>query len=284
MRALVTGGAGFVGTNLIKRLLSDGHKVVSLDNYISGFVENEQEGCQYFNVDLREVKDYSFFMGKPDVIFHLAALARIQPSFDEPLETLETNINGTLNILEFARQKRCQVVYAGSSSYHAGIYRSPYAFSKGVGGQLCKLYSSVYDLNTSIFRFYNVYGPYQIEDGNYSTVIGIFERQYRNNEALTIVGEGEQRRDFTYIDDIVCGLVLAMGQEFRADTFELGSGKNYSINEVADLFGGKKTYLSPRIAEYDKTLCDYSKANDILGWKPRFDLDEYIKKIKEGKK
>ena len=284
MRALVTGGAGFVGTNLIKRLLNDGHKVVSLDNYISGFVENEQEGCQYFNVDLREVKDYSFFMGKPDVIFHLAALARIQPSFDEPLETLETNINGTLNILEFARQKRCQVVYAGSSSYHAGIYRSPYAFSKGVGGQLCKLYSSVYDLNTSIFRFYNVYGPYQIEDGNYSTVIGIFERQYRNNEALTIVGDGEQRRDFTYIDDIVCGLVLAMGQEFRADTFELGSGKNYSINEVVDLFGSKKTYLAPRTAEYDKTLCDYSKANDILGWKPQFDLGEYIKKIKESKK
>tara|TARA_Y100000034_G_scaffold61765_1_gene74988 strand:- start:33 stop:887 length:855 start_codon:yes stop_codon:yes gene_type:complete len=284
MRALVTGGAGFVGTNLIKRLLSDGHKVVSLDNYISGFVENEQEGCQYFNVDLREVKDYSFFMDKPDVIFHLAALARIQPSFDEPHETLETNINGTLNILEFARQKRCQVVYAGSSSYHAGIYRSPYAFSKGVGGQLCKLYSSVYDLNTSIFRFYNVYGPHQIEDGNYSTVIGIFERQYRNNEALTIVGDGEQRRDFTYIDDIVYGLVLAMGQEFRADTFELGSGKNYSINEVVDLFGSKKTYLASRTAEYDKTLCDYSKANDILGWKPQFDLGEYIKKIKESKK
>ena len=284
MRALVTGGAGFVGTNLIKRLLSDGHKVVSLDNYISGFVENEQEGCQYFNVDLREVKDYSFFMDKPDVIFHLAALARIQPSFDEPLETLETNINGTLNILEFARQKRCQVVHAGSSSYHAGIYRSPYAFSKGVGGQLCKLYSSVYDLNTSIFRFYNVYGPHQIEDGNYSTVIGIFERQYRNNEALTIVGDGEQRRDFTYIDDIVYGLVLAMGQEFRADTFELGSGKNYSINEVVDLFGSKKTYLASRTAEYDKTLCDYSKANDILGWKPQFDLGEYIKKIKESKK
>ena len=209
MKCLVTGGAGFVGTNLIKRLLKDGHEVISFDNYSTGFEENEQDGCRYYTVDLRDPFDIP---KKIDVIFHMAALARIQPSFDEPRETLEANINGTLNMLEFARKNNIQVVYAGSSSYHAGIYRSPYAFSKDVGTQLCKLYSSVYDLNTSIFRFYNVYGPHQIEDGDYSTVIGIFERQYRNGEPLTVVGDGEQRRDFTHIDDIVYGLVLSMGQ------------------------------------------------------------------------
>ena len=281
---LVTGGAGFVGTNLIKKLLKDGHNVVSIDNYSTGYKGNHQEGCQYFDVDITKTSDYSFFMKEPDVIFHMAALARIQPSFDEPKETLDTNVNGTLNILEFARKNKSQVVYAGSSSYHAGVYRSPYAFSKDVGTQLCKLYSSVYDLNTSIFRFYNVYGPYQIEKGTYSTVIGIFERQYRNNEPLTVVGDGEQRRDFTYIDDIVDGLILAMNQNFKAETFELGRGKNYSINQIADLFGGEKTHLPHRKGEYDKTLCDYSKANNILGWKPKYNLNEYIKKVKENNK
>lgn len=287
MKCLVTGGAGFVGTNLIKRLLKDGHNVTSFDNYSTGFKNNEQTRCNYVDVDISKdfsQHDFDYWVNtKFDIIFHMAALARIQPSFDEPQETLNTNINGTLNILEYARQNKCQVVYAGSSSYHAGIYRSPYAFSKDVGTQLCKLYSSVYDLNTSIFRFYNVYGPHQIEDGTYSTVIGIFERQNRNNEPLTIVGDGEQRRDFTHINDIVDGLVLTMNQEFRAETFELGSGKNYSINEVADVFGGDKTYLPPRTAEYDKTLCDYSKANDILGWKPKYNLTEYIKNIKGDK-
>ncbi len=277
MNCLVTGGAGFVGTNLIKRLMEDGHYVISFDNYSTGFKQNEQEGCSYYDIDIRNPID----LPKVDIIFHMAALARIQPSFDEPRETLDTNINGTLNILEYARENNIQVVYAGSSSYHAGVYRSPYAFSKDVGAQLCKMYSSVYDLNTSIFRFYNVYGPYQIEDGTYSTVIGIFCKQDRNNEPLTIVGDGNQRRDFTHIDDIVDGLILSMGQEFRADTFELGSGKNYSINEVADMFGGEKKYLLPRTAEYDRTLCDYTKANDILGWSPKHSLKEYIDKIKE---
>jgi len=280
MNILVTGGAGFVGTNLIRRLLKDGHNVVSLDNYSTGFKNNEQKGCEYFDVDISKIKEYSLFMENPYVIFHLAALARIQPSFDEPIETFESNVNGTLNILEYARKTNCQVIYAGSSSYHAGIYRSPYAFSKGVGTQICKLYSSVYDLNTSIYRFYNVYGEHQIESGTYATVIGIFEKQNRTGIPLTIVGDGEQRRDFTHIDDIVEGLILAMGNKFRAEIFELGRGKNYSINEVANLFGGKKTYLPPRTAEYDKTLCDYSKANDILGWSPKYDLDEYIIKTK----
>lgn len=280
MRYLVTGGAGFVGTNLIKRLVNDGHKVVSLDNYSTGRKENEINGCQYFDADITKVYDYSFFMDKVDVIFHTAALARIQPSLINPKETIVNNFNGTLNILEHSRRNNIRVVYAGSSSFHHGLYSSPYAWSKYGGEELCKLYSEVYGLSTVICRFYNVYGKYQIENGTYSTVMGIFERQHRNNEPLTITGNGEQRRDFTHVDDIIDALVLCSDKDFNADIFELGSGVNYSINEVVDMFGGEKKYIPARKGEYDRTLCDYSRAELKLGWKPTRNLGDYISKIK----
>ena len=288
MKALVTGGVGFVGTNLIKRLLKDGNKVVSLDNYSTGFKNNEQEGCQYFDVDLCHVYDYSFFMDKPDVIFHMGALARIQPSIKDPITAIQNNFDSTLNILEWAKSKDCPVIFAGSSSYHHGLWGSPYAWSKYAGEQLCKLYSNVYDLPTAICRFYNVYGPHQIEEGTYATVIGIFEKQYRNNEPLTITGDGKQRRDFTHIEDIVDGLVRVnramMGEVdmvYHAPIFELGSGKNYSIDEVANMFGDDypKKYIDKRSGEYDVTLADYSEAKDLLDWKPTKDLNNYINSI-----
>ena len=180
MKCLVTGGAGFVGTNLVKRLVGDGHRVVSLDNYSTGLKENEQEGCQYFEVELCEVEDYSFFMDKPDAIYHIGALARIQPSLERPLHHIKNNFISTLNVLEWARVKgSIPVIYAGSSSKHHGLYGSPYAWSKFSGEELCKLYSSVYDVPTSICRFYNVYGPHQLEDGPYCTVVGVFQNQYK---------------------------------------------------------------------------------------------------------
>ena len=288
MRALVTGGAGFVGTNLIKRLLSDGHGVISIDNYTTGKKENEQDGCKYY---YDNVKNDFWDLSKTcqcevscdckiedvDVIFHMAALARIQPSIKSPKETIENNFNSTLNVLEYARENNIEVVYAGSSSKHHGLYGSPYAWSKYGGEELCKLYSEVYDLNTTICRFYNVYGPYQITDGPYATVIGIFQRQYLNDETLTVTGDGEQRRDFTHVDDIVDGLIGCVGKNYKAEEFELGSGINYSINELVDLFGRGKTYISSRLGEYDVTLCDYSKAEKYLGYKPSGDLREYIK-------
>ena len=134
MRALVTGGAGFVGTNLIKRLVKDGHEVVSLDNYSTGFKKNEQDGCKYFHTDIRRIPEYDYFMDKPDVIFHMAALARIQPSLKNPRPAIDNNFNGTLNILEWARKKNVQVIYAGSSTKHHGVFKSPYAWSK-FGGE-----------------------------------------------------------------------------------------------------------------------------------------------------
>ena len=288
MNTLVTGGAGFVGTNLVIRLLNDGHNVISIDNYSTGLEENHQDGCRYINADLSEMipkhnswGQEKFQLENIDVIFHIGALARIQPSLVDPLPHIKNNFMSTLNVLEYARVKGIPVVYAGSSSFHHGLYESPYAWSKWSGEELCKLYSNVYDMNTSICRFYNVYGKYQIEDGAYSTVIGIFERQFRNNEPLTITADGQQRRDFTHVDDIVDGLVRCSQHNLKAEFFELGSGVNYSINELADLFGKEypKKYIPARKGEYDKTLCDYSKAEFRLGWKPKHDLEDYIKEV-----
>jgi len=291
MRVLVTGGAGFVGTNLIKRLLKDGYEVVSVDNYSAGKRENHQEDCQYHDFDLSSSHTLGIYVDhgsypawrdeKYDVIFHLSALARIQPSLKDPHKTIFNNFVSTLNILEYGRKNNIKVVYAGSSSFHHGLYESPYAWSKHGGEQLCKLYSNVYDLSTVVCRFYNVYGPHQVEEGTWATVIGKFENQFRNNKPLTIVGDGEQRRDFTYIEDIVDGLIKCSEQPFQGEVFELGRGKNYSINEVADMFGKDypRVNLPVQSGEYDRTLADYSLAHDILEWSPSVDLNEYIKVI-----
>ena len=279
---LVTGGAGFIGTNLIKRLLSEGYNVISLDNYSTGKKENEikSQNCTYYNLDINDKNiDKIINFNNIEHIFHLAALARIQPSLINPAETIEANVNGVLNILLIAKEYNIPVTYSGSSSCHDGLYGSPYAWSKYTGEQLCQLFSKVYNLNTSICRFYNVYGPYQLEEGDYSTVIGIFERQYRNNQPLTITGTGEQRRDFTHVNDIVDGLYRCMGKNFNADIFELGRGKNYSINEIVDLFQCEREYIPARKGEYPVTLCTDKKANEMLGWEAYENLDQYITKL-----
>jgi len=276
---LVTGGAGFIGTNLICRLLKEGHRIASFDNYSTGLKENEQNGCEYFDVDLSKTKDYEFLDCKPDAIFHLAALARIEPSFDYPDETFEYNVNGTLNMLEYARKHNIKFVYAGSSSYHGGVYENPYTYTKWQGEELCKLYSKVYGMDTVICRFYNVYGPYQITEGAYSAIVGIFQRQYSENQPLTITGDGEQRRDFTHVDDIVEGIIKSsLFISKKEDVFELGSGKNYSINELADMFGEDypKKYLPHRDGEMRTTLCDISSAKQKINYVPTRDLKEYI--------
>ncbi|MDG2173695.1 MAG: NAD-dependent epimerase/dehydratase family protein [Flavobacteriaceae bacterium] len=284
MKFLVTGGVGFIGTNLIKALLKDGHEVVSIDNYSTGLKENEQNGCRYYNADICDYKSFDNFMDDPDLVFHLAALPRIQPSFKYPSITFKTNVGGTLNLLDWCKEKNTPLVYAGSSSTHGGVYKNPYTFTKWQGEELCKLYSKVYSLQIAICRFYNVYGPYQLTQGEYCTVIGIFERQRKNNEELTITGDGEQRRDFTHVDDIVdglikCGIDLITDDNSKAngETFEFGRGVNYSINEVANIFGGEKKYIPQKKGEVRDTLCVDLKANKLLNWNPERNLEDYIK-------
>lgn len=280
MNILVTGGAGFIGTNLIKKLLKEGHAVTSYDNYELGKEENHIEGAKYLKVQLERypVNEVERF----DKIFHLAALSRIQPSINQPLRTFETNSLGTARVLEQARLKQTKVIYAGSSSRWHDPYQSPYAASKYVGEEICKTYKKVYGLNVEIARFYNVYGPYEITEGEWAPVTGVWRDQIKKGKPLTIVGDGEQRRDFTHVDDIVEGLYrIGFREEVHEDGWELGSGINYSINELFGMFKKKFPYITAQYVDnepgnYRETLRTNNDAVDRLNWRPTDRLEEYI--------
>ena len=280
MKILVTGGAGFIGTNLIKRLLNEGHTVHSLDNYDSGLKENEIEGCQYFNSDVRSI----FSMENYDLIYHLAALSRIQPSFNNPQNTFDVNTAGTQEVCDFARQTKTKVIYSGSSSRWHNPHISPYACYKHVGEEICKMYRTSFNTDIEIVRFYNVYGPHEIVDGDWAAVIGVWRRQARDGQPLTIVGDGEQHRDFTHVDDIIDGLYkIGISNEKHEDAWELGTGKNYSINEVADMFvekfGCEKQYIPNQKGNYKETLRENNDAIERLGWQPTDKLKQYIQSL-----
>lgn len=277
-KILVTGGVGFIGTALIKKLLNEGHNVHSLDNYEIGLKENEQPGCHYHIGDIENINlmDKDF-----DLIFHLAALSRIQPSFNNPNETFRVNTIGTQRICEFARLIGAKVIYSGSSSRWHNPYQSPYAACKHMGEEACKMYRKTYGMDIEIVRFYNVYGPGEIVDGDWAAVIGKWRRQVRDGEPITIVGDGEQRRDFTYIDDIVDGLwKIGMKNIKHKDGWELGTGQNYSINEVylmfKERFGVDFTSLPNQSGNYRKTLRENDDSLKELNWSPSDKLRDYI--------
>jgi UDP-glucose 4-epimerase len=282
MRILVTGGAGFIGTNLINKLLKEGHEVHSLDNYDSGFKENELPGCVYKEGEIDTLK---YFNGNSfDIIYHLAALSRIQPSFENPLETFRVNTEGSLIVAEWARKYNVKVIYAGSSSRWHDPLQSPYACFKHMGEEVFKMYRKVYNLNVEIARFYNVYGPKEIVDGDWAAVIGIWRRQVRDGERITIVGDGEQRRDFTHVHDIVDALYkIGIGNESHEDAWELGSGVNYSINEVFEMFKQRfnveAVYIPDQPGNYRETLRENNDSLVRLGWKPEDQLLSYINSL-----
>ena len=276
MNVLVTGGAGFVGTNLIKRLLREGHTVTSIDNYYTGFESNHQEGATYIGNDIRETKDYSIY-GDFDVVYHLAAIARIQPSFKQPIDYFETNANGTLNVAEFCVKNDIPLIYAGSSSHHSGKFKNPYTFSKDIGEEIIKLYQEHFKLKCSIARFYNVYGPHHLKEGGYCTLIGRWENLLEHNLPLTVYGDGEKRRDFTHIDDIVDGLIRIKTYDKWGYIFEFGRGRNQSILDIAKMFGGEIVFLDDKPGEAQTTLCDSSLANIVLNWYPTINIEDYIK-------
>ncbi len=278
MKILVTGGAGFIGTNLIKRLLSEGHNVESIDNYDSGLVSNHVDGCNYHTGDIESIdlmdKDF-------DMIYHLAGLSRIQPSFKNPTETFRVNTIGTESVCSFAKKINARVVYAGSSSRWHDPFQSPYACYKHMGEEICKMYRKVYGMNIEIVRFYNVYGPNEIVNGDWAAVIGIWRRQVMNGEPITIVGDGNQRRDFTHVIDIVDGLYrVGIGNEKHEDAWELGTGTNYSILEVYEMFkekfGCEKVHIEDQKGNYRITLRENNDAIDRLGWSPENRLKNYI--------
>jgi UDP-glucose 4-epimerase len=282
MKILITGALGFVGKNLAKRLVADGHDVIGLDNYEIGKPADEVDGVRYLPWDIEQIE---YLKGDGiDLCFHLAALSRIQPSFEQPSETFRVNARGTEAVCEWARHNKVKVVYSGSSSQWHDPFLSPYALYKKLGEDVCKLYRMIYGLNVEIARFYNVYGPGEITEGKWAAVIGKWRGQVEQNHPITIVGDGEQRRDFTHIDDIVDGLIkIGFGTDTHEDAWELGTGFNYSLNEVAELFVEKfsavKVYMSQERGNYKETIRVNNDAIDRLGWTPTDKLKEYIESL-----
>ena len=277
MNIIVTGGAGFIGTNLIKRLLKDGHDVTSIDNYSTGLESNQQKGCFYMTHDIRVFDDYDLI--KPDIIFHMAAIARIQPSFKDPLSYFETNATGTLKIAKYCADNNVPLIYAGSSSHHSGKFKNPYTFSKDIGEEITQLFNYQFGLKSSIARFYNVYGPHQLKEGGYTTLIGTWINNIENGYECEIYGDGTKRRDFTHVDDIVDGLVKIMLNEKYGFVFEFGRGKNYSVNQVATMFDIKPIYKEDKPGEAQATLAETFLAKQELGWNPKKNLKDYIYEI-----
>lgn len=280
MKILVTGGAGFIGTNLIIELVKT-HQVTSIDNYIIGSKENHIKNVKYLKLDVLNINELD---NDFDIIYHLAGLSRIQPSYLDYENTFLNNTMGTLKVLEFAKKNNSKLIYSGSSSKHHDPYQSPYASSKYLGEELLISYRRIYDLDYHITRFYNVYGPYEIKYGEWAAVIGLWRGKIEKNESLTIVGDGNQKRDFTHVFDIVDALVQIMHYK-KEDNFiwELGYGKNYSLNEIYEMFNEKfdcrKTYVNQQLGNYSKTLREDNKALELLNWNPRLDIKDYISNL-----
>lgn len=279
-KVLITGGCGFIGYALTKKMIELGYMVHCLDNLSIGEIKNPHSlGAKLIVDDIRNINNLP--IEKYDYIFHLAALSRIQPSFKAPTETFSVNADGTRAVVEYAEKNGSKLIYAGSSSRHHDPLLSPYATSKYIGEQWVKLYRKNYNLNAEIARFYNVYGEGELIDSKMAAVIGIWRKKIMEGEPLPIVGTGEQRRDFTHIDDIVDGLILiAESNEKNEDAWELGTGKNFSLNQVYGFFnkrfGCGKITLEQQNGNYAETIRINDDALIRLGWKPKGDLEKYI--------
>lgn len=279
-KCLVTGGAGFIGSHLVDRLISQGDSVVVWDNYSTGSQDSHNEKAQYNWIDLSfplsEQLDEEGRENRFDVVFHLAAESRIQPSLKDPLNTHNSNATGTARVLEFARSQKAKFVFSSTSCLDFDNYANPYALTKKIGEDYCTMYNRLYGMSISIARFFNVYGPRQVEEGSRSTVVGIFERQSRRNESLTITGTGEKRRDFIHVDDIVSGLRAMSEGDWNSEIFNLGTGENHSINELAKMFNSPVRYIPEREGEADQTLADIFKAKNLLNWEPKKKIEDYV--------
>tara|TARA_B100001173_G_scaffold254172_1_gene225692 strand:+ start:332 stop:1189 length:858 start_codon:yes stop_codon:yes gene_type:complete len=278
---LVSGGAGFIGSNLIKKLIDEGHNVTSLDNYSTGKTENEVKEAKYINDDIENIFKLKT---KFDVCFHLAAQSRVQPSFDDPEESVRINVTGTTRVMEWAKINNIKVIYAGSSSKHHDPSDSPYAMTKFLGEEICRLYKKSFDVNVEIARFYNVYGPAEPLDEKFGNVIGIWRAKVKKGLPLPIVGDGNQKRDFTHVFDIVDGLLRIANTEIKhKDAWEIGTGVNYSINELFLMFKQKfnadSIYIPDQKGNYRETLRVNDDLINLLDWKPKDRLTKYISNL-----
>jgi UDP-glucose 4-epimerase len=296
MKSLVTGGAGFIGSNLVDRLLELGHEVVVIDNEYSEahdqFYWNDK--AQNYKYDIRDYENTRPLYDGVDYVFHTAAEARIQPAILNPIDAVSINTVGTCVVLQCAREAGVKrVIYSSTSSSYGrneppnietqpDDCLTPYSVSKVSGEKLCKMYTELYGLQTICFRYFNVYGERQPLRGQYAPLVGIFLRQRASGEPLTIIGDGNQRRDFTYVGDVVNANILASisNPDFEAfgQVYNVGTGKNYSINEIAEMISDNTVNIAPRPGESRVTLANNQKIRNIFGWEPKVNLKEWIEK------
>tara|TARA_Y100001935_G_scaffold253628_1_gene260295 strand:+ start:582 stop:1493 length:912 start_codon:yes stop_codon:yes gene_type:complete len=297
MKYVVTGGAGFIGSNLVDQLVKNAKEVHVIDNFSSGKKENCNNSAIYHTLDISESKNISQvekILSNTDVVFHCAALARVQPSIINPIKYEINNTLGIMNILKCSVEKNVRrVVYSASSSAYGPTDKlpsletdlpnpiSPYANQKYYGELCCKMFSKVYGLETVSLRYFNVYGERQNLGGAYATVVGIFLNQILEGKSMTINGTGDQRRDFTYVGDVVRANLLASSSSKvgLGDVINIGSGKNISINDLAKMLGGNTVNNKP-VNEPFANLANISKAKKLLDWEPKMDLKSWINNYK----
>lgn len=296
---LVTGGAGFIGTNLVKKLLAEGHKVRVLDNFAAGrFPERIQEQAEYIEGDIRNLEDIKKAAEGVEGIFHLAALPRVIFSIEHPEETHDVNVNGTLNVLLTAKELGIKrVVFATSSAAYGdqgtavlkeeGMIKkplSPYALHKLIGEEYCRLFAELYGIETVSLCYFNVYGPYFDPDGAYALVIGRFLKLKKEGKPLTVRGDGTMYRDYTHVDDIVRGTILAMTKDTvgKGEVINVGFGHPYSVNDLVGFIGGEFVFVPPLTGEMKFTHADNTRAKELLGWEPTIPLEEGIKELKKS--
>ena len=298
MKYLVTGGAGFIGSNLVDRLLNLEHDVVVIDNESSECHENFywNKNAENYKIDICEYSEILPLFKDVDIVFHIAAEARIQPSLINPLKTVNTNVIGTCNVLQACREMEVKrVIYSSTSSAYGRKNKvpftedmkkhclTPYSVAKTAGEEMCNMYYNLFGLETITLRYFNVYGKRQPTKGQYAPVIGLFQKQNFNGQKMTIVGDGLQRRDFTNIKDVVeANIKASLVDDKRAfgEIFNIGTGKNYNILDIAKMIGGEYQHIPERKGESRETLADINKAKNILGWYPTIDLEKWLKNEK----
>jgi len=294
MKALVTGGAGFIGSNLVDKLLEMNHEVVVIDNQSAECNEQFYWNSKANNhrLDICNYESTRSLYDGIDFVFHLAAESRLQPAILNPIEAVTKNVVGTCTVLQCAREAGVKSVIYSSTSSAYGLNKypnyetdpndclNPYSVSKVAGEELCKMYTNLYGLKTIIFRYFNVYGERSPTTGQYAPVIGIFLRQKNANEPLTIVGDGSQRRDFVHVHDVVNANILAaltnIPDEYYGQVYNIGSGENISILEIAKIISDNYVHISPRDGEAKTTLSCIHKAKTLLNWQPNVKLLEWI--------
>ena len=282
-KILITGGAGFVGSHLCERLAQNkNHDVYSLDNYFTGNESNHVDNVTYIRGDTRDIASLIKF--RPDMVYHLGEYSRVEQSFDDIEKVWHYNKEGTFAVLEFVRKAGCKILYAGSSTKFGdgglGRSASPYAWTKASNTELVKNYGAWFNVPYAITYFYNVYGPREIRTGKYATLIALFKEKMRKGEPLTVVKPGTQKRNFTYIEDIINGLVI-VGENGYGDEFGIGSAESYSILDIAKMFGGEIKMLPERRG--NRMSADVmTEKTKALGWKPLKNIKDYINECRNN--